>query len=300
MRGARHAVSTLLLAMALAACSGTAIPTPSRTLPPTPFPSPLVTPSPTPEGAGVTAMLADAVKATLATGSVGLDMGVDFTGSSSIPEGTGMSAKGSMAFDASRHARLEMDMTDLGAGTFGYIQDGEVMYLRFDGTLASLVPDGKWVRIDETSHGQFATTFKDAMSGPNDSTILIYYLLGATGEGRVVGTEEIGDVTTTRVRAQLDLDLALDRMPAAVHDAMVVNIYKMSQQGMDPTLTAEAWIGDDGLIYRQRLVYPLAAKAGGGQMVVLTTFADHGTPVDLKIPDEKDVIAADDVVMPTG
>ena len=35
----------------------------------------------------------------MAKGSVALDMGVDFTGNSKIPEGTGIGAPGAMAFD---------------------------------------------------------------------------------------------------------------------------------------------------------------------------------------------------------
>ena len=294
----RRSAAVLLLATAVAGCSAAPAARTSPTVPPTPFPSVVATPSPTQESQAPPALLAEAVEATIATGSVGVAMDITFEGGSTIPDGTSMHAVGGFGFEASRHARLAMDMEDLGAGTFVFIQDGDVMYLKFEGELATLVPDGMWVRIDETSDGDFAAAFKNIASGPNDSTLLLYYLLGATGEGRIMGSEQVDGVKTTRVRTDLDLDLATDLVPAAVRDALVINVGMMRRQGLDGTLQAEAWIGEDDLVYKERLTYTLPVTMGGGTMTALTTYRDHGEELDLGIPADKDVIPADEVELP--
>lgn len=146
------------------------------------------------------------------------------------------------------------------------------MSMRFEGS--SLIPDGTEIK----GSGQ----------------------LGASaGDGRIVGRQTVDGVQTTHVSSTLDLELALDRVPSGMRDALVINIGKVRGQGVAPTVRGDAWIADDGLIHRQRLEYRPSAMRGGGAIIADISMTDHGAPLSLPVPTEDETIEADDIRLPT-
>jgi hypothetical protein len=298
-------LATAAVAILAAACTAWAAPAvtvpPAGPPTPTPYPSLVVAPTPTPESAGVAALLEHAVEATLQQGTATLDMDIVFQGSSLIPAGASMGASGTFAFGRPMRASIVMDMSELGSGVFAIIVDGSTLWLHFEGDLwASLGVGDKWVRIDDDSTGELAQTFRNIMSGPNDALLALYYLLATGDDARVVGEETIGAAAVTRVAATLDLERALDLVPASVRDSLVVNIAEVRAQGLKPVVASEAWVDGSGLVHRIRLVYQLSSMQGGGTMVVMLDLSAHGAPLDLGIPDDAQVIPADQVAFPGG
>jgi len=298
-------LATAAVAILAAACTAWAAPAvtapPVGTPTPTPYPSLVVAPTPTPESAGVAALLDRAVEATQQQGTATLDMDIVFQGSSLIADGTSMGMSGPIAFAAPMRASIVMDMSELGSGTFAIIVDGSTLWIRFEGALgASLGVGDKWIRIDDDSTGELAQTFRNMMSGPNDSMLALYYLLGAGGDGRIVGEETIGETPVTRVATTLDLERALDLVPASVRDSLLINISQQRAQGIRPVVAAEAWVDGGGLVHRMRLVYGLSSVQGGGTMVAIIGLTGHGAPLDLGIPDDAQVVPADEVAFPGG
>jgi hypothetical protein len=261
---------------------------------------PTATPSPTTAAQRVDHLLQDAVEATLGAGTVSLTLKMRFVGSTKIPEATEITGSGQLEFAQRRRASLTMDMSAVEVGTIAMIVDEPDLWLQFDGVLSRLLPDGKkWAHIGERSTGGFAEAFRTVLSGPNDSTLMVYYLLGTTGDGRVLGEEEVDGVHTTHVASTLDLEVALDRVPADVRDALVINIDEVRKQGIEPKLLGEAWIGPNGLIHRQRLEYSLSVIQRGGAMLVDIGWSDHGQALNLPIPPESETVEADDITMPS-
>jgi hypothetical protein len=302
-------VAALVLAGVLAGCSAapsaspslaaTANPTVAPTVSPTATPTEAPTPSPEPTTGGVAARLAEAVETTIAKGTVTMDFVMAFEGSTLIPDGTDTTGNGVLAFGDARQAAIEGDMTELGAGTIAMIIDEPDLWLRFGGpTAVRLGTEGKWIFVGPDATSPMAASLRGAMSGPNDSTLLLYYLLGAGDDAAEAGTLTIDGVETTKVTATLELEAALDRVPAKVRDALLVNIVEVQKQSIEPILDSETWIDDAGLVRRLRLVYTLSSAQGGGTMSALIDFSKHGARLDLGIPTGADVIDVDDLVLP--
>jgi hypothetical protein len=291
-----HSLAVALLALILGACGSSAGPpsTPSPTAPPTPTSSPRAST----EAQGVDALLQEAIAATIDAGTVSLDMSMTFIGSSVIPDGIFATVDGMFAFGARRQVSASMDLSAIGQGVIEMVIDEPDTWIRFRGSDRELVPDDKWAHVGPESTGGFASAFRNVLAGPNDTTLMVYYLFGSVGDGEVVGTESVAGTRTTHVRTTLDLDLALDRVPAEARDALLINISEIRDQGIDPTIGADAWIADDGLILRQRLKYTLTALQGGGIMVADILFTGHGEPLDLPIPAAADTIEADEIELP--
>ena len=293
LRGGWGRAAALLATVVLvAACGSTspASPAPTATPPPTPAPTPA------PTAASAAAILADAVDATLMTGTVSLDMTMTFVGSSRIPEGTSMAGTARLSFGKPRQTAMTLDMTEIGQGVGAMIMDEPVVWVRFNGPLGiQLGADGRWIKVDAAATGRTADALRAALSGPNDSSLLLYYLLGAGADAKLVGPEAAGNVPATRIDATLDLDVALTRVPATVRDALVVNMADIRRQAIPTQLASRTWVDNAGLVRRLELDYALSSLQGGGTMRAAVTFGDFGKPLDLGIPDDKDVIPVEQI-----
>jgi hypothetical protein len=289
----------LLFGATIVACTSPAASSPT----PEPSASAATSPKPSASAKAKTAveLLDDAVGSTIAAGTVSMQMSIGFEGGNMMPPGMVMTADGTFAFGPRRRIAIAMDMggVGMGAAQLQMIVDEPDMWLRFQGDeMGDLFPADKWVHVGAASTGMFAEMFRAFLSGPNDTSLMVYYLLGSVGNGVVVGKETVDGVALTHVRTRLDLDLALDRVPAEVRDALVINIDEIRSQGLEPTIDAEAWIADDGLIHRQRLEYSLGAIQGGGAMVLDMTMALHGEPLALPIPSFLDTVEAETLEFP--
>jgi hypothetical protein len=286
----RSSRSTLTVLLALAAVGVPAMPLAAQS----PAASPVASPSageaaaPSDAPAVADARLADAVAATVAADTVRTAYSVVFQGSSAIPDGTSIFGSGQTTMGLERRMRLNVDMSQLDSGVIDLIIDGTMLYakgLPFPGIDADT-----WLMADLTSDNPLAVQLRALASGNNDASLLLYYLLGATGPAEEVGTEDVDGVTTSHLRTPVDLDRALALVPDEMRETLAANITEMQGGGIDPTLAADVWIDDAGLVHRVAFGYTLGEAMGGGTMDVTFDFREHGVPLDLDVPGPDEVV----------
>jgi hypothetical protein len=241
------------------------------------------------------ASIAAAVETTAATESVSLDMTVEFQGSSTVPEGTTIGMTGRSTLGDPRVAELHADFQALGVGDIEMLIDDQHLYMRggaFDELLGSIgqKPKPEWLFVDLSSSDPSVGQFRSLSTGQNDASLLLYFLLGATGEVSEVGNEEVGGVATTHYSLTADLQKALDEAPAEVQAPLEENVGALEASGIETRLEAEVWIDDEQLIRRAAYVYELSDASGGGQILTTVSFSDFAEPVELDIPARADVI----------
>jgi hypothetical protein len=297
----RLLVPVLLLAVLVAACGGPSTPSPApSSAAPTarPTPTPTATPSPSPTASAAPAadisLVTDAVDKTLGTETARLAMTITFDGGTAIPPGTTFGGNGQVGFGEPRQATLAMDFSALGLGELEMIIDDTIVYLR-GAAFASLAPENGWVRIDLESDHPNAAAFQGIASGSNDASLSLYYLYGGTAEPEQVGTATIDKKKTRQFHMPVDLDIALERVPAAIRDALLLNVGEMRDTGVTPQLGSDVWIDDDGLIRRVDYTYNLSSLSGGGTMTAGFHLSKFGEPLELGVPAVADTIDIEDV-----
>jgi hypothetical protein len=244
-------------------------------------------------GAGA---ITEAAEKTAATGSVALEMTVEFPGSSQVPEGTTIGMTGSSTLGDPRIAELHADFEALGVGAIDMLIDDQAVYMRggvIDQVLRSAKGGADWPFVDLASSDPAAQQFAGLLSGQNDASLLLYFLFGASDDVEEVGSETIEGAGTTRYSLTADLDEALAESPADVRDALQANIDQLEAQSVDTRLEAEVWIDEEELIRRVTYVYTMAG--GAGQMLTTVDFSEFGEPIELDIPDPGDVVDVTEV-----
>ena len=314
MRRFRRLASPLaLIAIAVAACGGTAVPatTPSpsaasasATAAPTPTATPTATPSTEPSASptsaasspatGAAGDMIAAAEATLAEGTVRVDQTLEFSASSIIPAGTSATTVGQATFDKPRQMRLAADLTELGQGPIDMVVDDNLIYMR-GSVFEQLAGEGKWLLVDLESDSPAAAPFKSLATGQNDVGIALVYLYGVTDAEDTGDEEEIRGNATRRYAGTADLESAVESVPEEFREPLEEAIAALRVGGVGREVETEAWIGDDGLVHRVRYVYTLGPTQGGGEMETVIDFSDFGALIELGVPDEADVVNIDDV-----
>jgi hypothetical protein len=238
--------------------------------------------------------LADAVRATVATGSMALDMEYVVEGwqDGEIRTLT-MSASGVTSLGAERRMALAADMSDYGLGEMEMIVVDGRLYLRgsaFDGSVAA----GTWIAVDLDSTDPTARELVATVSGTNDASLALFWLLGATRGPAIIRTERVGDVLAERMVLSVDLEVAVERIPAELQPVLTAAIEQVRTVGIEPLFATDVWVGvDDGLIHRVRYAFE-DIPVGVSRMIITYDLGDFGVPVDPELPDPADVILIGD------
>ncbi|MBX3030182.1 MAG: hypothetical protein KF809_08465 [Chloroflexi bacterium] len=228
--------------------------------------------------------LATAVEATVATGSIGVDMVLSIRGTSaSGPMSVALRASGAAQLQGERRMRLTLDMVDYGGGGMEILFIDPLLFVRGE-VWESEMDGAEWLGIDVTSGDPVVTDFRDLVTGQNDASLALYWLLGATGPVVPLKREEVRGIATQRYVLQLDLASALPLLPDEVRPLLEANITEFRTQGIDPTFAADAWVGDDGLVHRVHYEF-LDLLPGVTEMNVTYDFSGFGEPVDVERPD---------------
>ena len=273
----------------------TATPQPSAppTAPPTPspVPPPIATPAPTPIPTLPAYLddLAGILAATVGVGNARIAYEIGFEGSSAAPDGTLVSGSGEFAVGETQRARLDMDMSAAGLGKLEVIQDDVIIYMRGD-AFKTLVPDGRWIRVDTTSDHPNAVAFSGSLSQQTDPWAALYYLLGATAPPEVLEPGTIDGEAVRHLQLQLDLDTAVERAPAGARDYLVSTGDNLRQQGVAPVFAGDVWVDDADRLRRVAYRFDISPSKGGGQMAMSYDLSDFGAPVRITVPDPKDVV----------
>lgn len=237
--------------------------------------------------AASTADIVAAVETTAATGSVALDMTVEFNDSSAVPDGTTIGMTGSSTLGDPRRAELSADFESLGVGRIEMLIDDDQVYMRggvFDDLLSRLPAKREWLFVDLSSSDPAIDQFRNLSTGKNDAAMVLYFLFGASGQVRELGSEEVGGVSTTHHALTADLDRAVAEAPAEVADALQANNEALEAGGVQTMLDAEVWVDDERLIRRVGYVYHLADAGGGGQIIATVTFSGFGERIEFEVP----------------
>jgi hypothetical protein len=234
-----------------------------------------------------------AADATIAKETVSVDQTIEFTGNTQIPDGTTARLTGSTAFTKPTQLAATADFSALGVGQFDMIVDDELVYV--NGSIVEPLVGDKWLRVDITSDDPRAAGFASLATGQNDSSLLLYFLYGASDPVQALPDETIDGQAMHRLSMSVDLDVAVEQAPANAREALQANVAGLESEGMDTTVQADVWIGDDGLIHRVQYEYTLGSANGGGNLLTRCDFADFGEPLDLGIPADADVVDLEDV-----
>jgi hypothetical protein len=238
--------------------------------------------------------LTDAVHATVATGSMALDMEYLIEGwQDGEVQTLLMTATGVTSLGSERRMAISADMTDYGMGVLEMIVADGRLYLRGD-ALAGSVGDSTWIGVDLDSTDPTAREIASTISGTNDASLAVFWLLGATRGPAVLKQERVGEVLTERMVVPVDLDLAVGRLPAELQPVLASAIAQVRTVGVEPRFSADVWVGvDDGLIHRVRYDFS-EIPVGVSRMSITYELSDFGVDVDPVIPDPADVVLVGD------
>ena len=219
-------------------------------------------------------------------------MTVEFNDSSSVPDGTTIAMTGSSTFGDPRRAELSADFESLGVGRIEMLIDEDQVYIRggvFDDLLSQLPGKREWLFVDLSSSDPAVDQFRSLSTGQNNASLLLYFLLGGSGQVRELGSEEVDGVSTTHYALTADLHRVLAEAPADVADSLQANIEELEAGGVQTKLDADVWVDDERLIRRVGYVYRLSDVGGGGQMTATVTFSGFGEPIEFEVPDPNQV-----------
>lgn len=220
---------------------------------------------------------------TLAEGSAKVVIAVAVAG----PATKAYSADGEFDFKAER-GRFNLDLSKLG------IEGGTgLSEVRFSGDSAFMQTGEKeWLKLDLASLGK--------SSGINPPTAPLYYLRGATGAVRKVGTETVRGDSTTRYGVTVDLDRTVADVPAGLKDDIRQTIRQLGTS----EVATEAWIDDEGRLRRLSYVIDLATLGQGGgspagKLKAVYEFYGFGVAVDVAEPPASEITDLAQVPAPT-
>ncbi len=303
---ARPAGLLLAALLTVAACgeaTPTAVPTasaPAATVPVVP-PSPAgsAEASAEPETTAATdaevAALREAAVTSVETGTVRMVYSVTFDGATTVPDGTFLTGRGQTSFGEPRQAHLSADLQNAAFNDWDLILDGRDLYLRGE-VVGEIVPAGRWLLVDLDSDHRLVSNFAGLASGQNDSSLALFYVLGATGDVRIGEGESIDGQDTTRYELDIDLEEARANVPEGSAQALDDNIAALEAGGISTAIDAEVWVGRNGRVVRTRYVYTLGPGEGGGKLIGNYVFSDFGAPMDDVIPSENEVLRLEDAV----
>jgi hypothetical protein len=295
MRRLAAAALSVVLA-AVAGCGTSVAPStspPAQTVQPTPSPTPRPTPAATP--VATAADFVAAAEAMVEEGTVQLELEVSFEGSDLLAEGIGIFGNGQASFGEERQMSADMDMKAFGMGRLEMILDDQIVYMR--GPALSEITGGAdtWLRIDTESDHPLAQDLASSIGGSNDTSLSVYYLYGIDEAVVYEGSERVGGVNTERYATHVDLEKALDEVPAATRPVLERNIGEILDGGVEPTLGAVVWLGE-GFIRRVEYTFDLGSEMGGGNMIGRYGFSAFGEPLDIDIPTSFEYVDLEDVV----
>jgi hypothetical protein len=171
------------------------------------------------------------------------------------------------------------------------VVDGGTAYLRMP-MLEAITGTRGWLSVTPEELGQAGGSF-GAAPGATDPSKMLETLRGVADDVEEVGREEVRGVDTTHLTATVDLQRALEQMPAEQRDQLEGQL-----GGVDASIPMEVWIDDDDLVRRMVMdLGPIVARTmGGGSAEMTIEFFDYGEDVAVDVPDASEVTPFGDVM----
>ena len=218
--------------------------------------------------------------------------GARFEGTGSGTFGTGsvqMTFEGAFNSVTGR-SRMDMQIQSTSppavSTTMTGIQDGAVVYMSSP-LFAGQLPDGaSWMKLDFSDLGDAAATSAQS-AGAVDARQLLEELRSVAPGARVVGTERVRGVRTTRYAATIDPALQAEQLREAGNDEAAALI----EQGPPPTVGV--WVDRKHLVRRMSLTLPITLPGQPGEQIEMTfdIFGFGATPA-IEPPPSDDVFDA--------
>jgi hypothetical protein len=203
----------------------------------------------------------------------------------SLPSGGSMAMHGSGVYNAQTgRSRLTMELKMPGVVTplhFDAVGDKQTMYMRSSVFIAELPPGDRWLKV-QVGLGRSAQTSLASNSGSEGQ---LEMLRAAGGKVEDLGEETVRGVATTRYQGTVDLNRYADllREEGKVTGAQE---YEQVAKSIPTPIPVEAWLDDDGLVRRMRIVMeiPTATGAPPVKMDLTMEFFDFGITPQIDFP----------------
>lgn len=256
---------------------------------------------PTSSGLGGAVFLQDAVEATREVESLKVAMTVSMAG---VPEVGDVELTSEGAFDnRTGQGTMTMDMSGLfgaaggdtsgmpaDAGVMEMVIDGETVYLK-SSLFSMLGEEGKpWVKAsaDEVSGDSLGAGVQTDPSGFLD------FLKGASDTVDEVGTEEVRGVSTTHLRAELDLVKLMEDASEAEKAELEQQLDSLGGAPELRSVPVDVWIDGDGYVRKLTMAFDVPDASSGDSrgatsMTMTLELYDFDEPVEIQIPDPSQV-----------
>jgi hypothetical protein len=210
-----------------------------------------------------------------------------------MPAGQSMVMHGSGLYNArTGRSSLAMELTVPGLASplrFDAVGDKQTMYMRSRVFTAELPPGDRWLAT-QVGLGNSAQTSLASNSGSESE---LEMLRAAGGKVEDLGEETVRGVATTRYRGTVDLNRYADLLreegkPTGAHE------YEQLAKAMPAPIPVEAWLDDQGLVRRMRMVMDLPTTAGAPTVTMDLTmeFFDFGIAPNVDIPPSSETFDA--------
>jgi LppX_LprAFG lipoprotein len=214
------------------------------------------------------------------------------TSSAGGGNGGAVTFDGSLDF-TSRAAEYSVDAAAIGLQGTGKVRTvvaGGVLYLSLDaleGVDPSSSPDlagKKWLKLDPKVFGGGGQI---GQSDPNGS---LDVLRGVKGDVKRVGSEKVRGARTTRYRATIDAEKAVNSAPEAQRDEVRNSIGTLGSK----TIPADVWVDGKGRLRKVRL--HVAASTTTTKGSVTFEYFDLGARVNVEAPAANEVVDFQDLL----
>ncbi len=225
------------------------------------------------------------------TGMPGRPVPVSLTGSGAVDFATGRMSSNVDLSDAFELPMAERPTSRRLEPSWETISADGVVYLRAPVLSDLMGIETPWVRIDPSSELLSAADGFAPLArlAGNDSGAPLALLRGLQ-EGSVLdlGAEDVQGISTTHLRATVDLVAAVDAnaSPSDTEDRSLERF--LAGLGARES-TVDAFVDGDGRVRRIVYEHDLAPEAGGGTQRVELEYSDFGTPVVIEVPPEDQV-----------
>jgi hypothetical protein len=208
--------------------------------------------------------------------------------SSALPEP--MTARGRGAYNSVTglgEAQLQLDTPGLGWVEIESVNDEVTFYMRSDNEALLALPDGKeWMKVEPL----LGASQDEVMIGSDAGSQL--EMLGAVSNVQKVGQERVGGKQTERYRATIVLSDFADALREEGKNDLA-DLYEKYAALSPATQTTEAWIDDQGILRRMRMVMQLPLEDQPAmKMDLRMEFFDIGAEPAIALPDESQVFDA--------
>ena len=175
------------------------------------------------------------------------------------------------------------------------ILDDGTMYMSTSTLAAAGAPtdafgDKEWVMIDLSDVVAGYEAFADLGTGQNDPSQAFEYLKGAE-DVKLLGTEDIDGEATQHLSGTLDLQRAVEELPADAQEELRTTMQELEQQIGQTSMPFEVWVDDQGRV--RRMTYTMETGPDAPQAVSLAMtldITDYDADLDFDVPSPDEAV----------